>query len=117
MVSSLDMCSRWFNKYEPPAPQERGAITTLEATTGFEPVNGGFADLCLTTWLRRRNADSSILARRCQNAIDSGASVWYDIYQLISFELRIIENPTSPQMWGFVSHPSQRRERGEGAQR
>ena len=27
----------------------------LEAPGGFEPPNGGFADLCLTTWLRRRN--------------------------------------------------------------
>ena len=26
---------------------------TLEAPGGFEPPNGGFADLCLTTWLRR----------------------------------------------------------------
>ena len=26
----------------------------LEATTGFEPVNGSFADFCLTTWRRRR---------------------------------------------------------------
>jgi hypothetical protein len=25
-----------------------------EATVGFEPTNKGFADLCLTTWLRRR---------------------------------------------------------------
>ncbi len=24
-----------------------------EATAGFEPAHGGFADLCLTTWLRR----------------------------------------------------------------
>ncbi len=26
----------------------------MEAWTGFGPVNGGFADLCLTTWLPRR---------------------------------------------------------------
>ncbi len=24
-----------------------------EAASGFEPENGGFADLCLTTWLSR----------------------------------------------------------------
>ena len=26
----------------------------MEATGGFEPPNNGFADHCLTTWLRRR---------------------------------------------------------------
>ena len=25
----------------------------FEATGGFEPPNGAFAELCLTTWLRR----------------------------------------------------------------
>ena len=25
----------------------------MEAASGFEPENGGFADLCLTTWLCR----------------------------------------------------------------
>ncbi len=31
----------------------RGEKRMLEATAGFEPANNGFADRCLTTWLRR----------------------------------------------------------------
>ncbi len=32
-------------------------IAIQEAPVGIEPTNGGFADLCLTTWLRRQRSD------------------------------------------------------------
>ena len=37
------------------SPYQADPLFLLEAASGFEPLNRGFADLCLTTWLRRLN--------------------------------------------------------------
>ena len=48
-------------------------LPAVEAAIGVEPMNGGFAVLCLTTWLRRHgaqftSADSICAADCCQGA-------------------------------------------------
>ena len=47
----------------------------LEAAIGIEPMDKGFADLCLTTWLRRLD---------CQRKGEG------------SFSIRMLESPPSP---------------------
>src|SRR6476660_423562 len=44
--------------------KDRPVMTVAEkAPVGIEPTDGGFADLCLTTWLRRRMLWANNLAR------------------------------------------------------
>src|SRR5713101_9114024 len=45
------MCPKTCPSYRAGA---RKSLRCKEAPVGIEPTNRGFADLCLTTWLRRR---------------------------------------------------------------
>jgi hypothetical protein len=38
-----------------PTTQVTELFLNFKAAIGFEPMNGGFADLCLTTWLCRQS--------------------------------------------------------------
>src|SRR6266576_3074522 len=44
----------------PHAPPPARLLRRKEAPVGIEPTNRGFADLCLTTWLRRRGPRKSL---------------------------------------------------------
>ncbi len=46
----------------------------LEAASGFEPLNKGFADLCLTTWLRRHDVPVPVFPEAKFLYTDSGES-------------------------------------------
>jgi hypothetical protein len=50
----FDMLNDLPQKHEKATPIWSNPLMILEAATGFEPVNNGFADRCLTTWLCRR---------------------------------------------------------------
>jgi hypothetical protein len=62
----------------------------LEVPGGFEPPSGGFADLCLTTWLRHRGAGNR--ARTCD--LNLGKVALYQLsYARCVTRSRAIEEP------------------------
>ena len=51
----------------------------LEARAGIEPANGAFAELCLTTWLPRREYSSN---RDGESKLDDDWCQWLESFSM-----------------------------------
>src|SRR5690349_13544039 len=83
-------------------------VCSMEATSGFEPLNTAFAEPCLTTWRRRREGERETgiepatfsLARRCSTT-EPLPHVHFCVYSsFLSFCDCMIKIPHS---WQFVN--------------
>ncbi len=71
----------------------RKLLKDLEAAIGIEPMNKGFADLCLTTWLRRPGGMKDEGGRMKLNLIAAVKGEPFILHPS-AFPLKIVERET-----------------------